>query len=370
MNKGKVKVLYIITGLTIGGAEILLLNLIKSINRDIFDCSVLYLKNKSELNEEFSKIDVKIYNNAKYSFFNPCKYYEIYKIIKGNNIDILHTHLVHSNLIGRIIGSLAGAKCIINSEHNTSNWQKKNFLLINFYKYTLKYVDIIHCISNSVKYKVNEFIGGEKLKVIYNGIDIEDFQSKEQKELKDRLLLQQSYPIIGCVSRLDRRKGIEYLIKAVKILKEDYVNIKLLLVGDGPERERLSRLVIEFDLTKQVIFTGKIAEVQKYLQLFDLFILPSLQEGLSIAIIEAMASGVPVIASEVDGIPEVITNNSDGILIPPENESEIAYAAKRILEDRNLMNKLVNNAYTKVRNRFDIKKVAIKFQELYLESIK
>lgn len=371
MKSRRIKILFIITGLKLGGAEILLLNLVKNINREIFDCSVLYLKGKPDIEEEFQTLQINVFNNSKYSIFNPFKYIDIYNKIKENNIEIIHSHLIQSNLLARIIGRLAGVKSIINSEHNTSNWKSNNFFLFSFYKYTLRYVDIIHCISNSVKEHMLKFInnGNSKIRLIYNGIEIEKFKSK-QVGAKKLLSLEKSFPIIGSISRFDKRKGIEYLIKSVALLKTKYENIKLILIGDGEEKETLLRLVKKLEIEEQVIIIGKTFNIQKYLSVFDVFVLPSLQEGLSIAIIEAMASKIPVIASNVDGIPEVISHNDDGILISPKNETEISQAVIKLLEDEKLKDTLVNNAYEKVVSKFDIKKIVKEFESLYMELTK
>lgn len=368
MEKKKLKILYMITGLKLGGAEIQLLNMVKNINRDLFDCSILYIKGEPDIEGDFNNLNIKVYNNSIYSLFNPIKYVEIFRIIKNNDFDILHTHLIHCNLIGRVIGRLAGVKSIINSEHNTSNWQKNNFFLIILYKITLKYVDIIHCISNSVKTKITDKIDidNKKLRIVYNGINMNHFITK-QEGIKKELFSIEPYPVLGCVSRLDKRKGLEYLIRAIKILKNTYKNIKLLLVGEGSEKKSLTKLVNDLKLEEQILFVGKTNETKKYLQALDVFVLPSLQEGLSIAIIEAMAAGVPVIASNVNGIPEVVTNNLDGILIDPQDEYKIAKAVEKLINNKTFRDSLVENAYEKVKVKFDIKNIVNEFQDLYLE---
>jgi glycosyltransferase involved in cell wall biosynthesis len=371
LKSRKIKILFIITGLKLGGAEILLLNLVKNINREIFDCSVLYLKGKPDIEEEFQTLQINVFNNSIYSIFNPLKYLDIYNKIKENNIEIIHSHLIQSNLLARIIGRIAGVRSIINSEHNTSNWKSNNFILFNIYKYTLRYVDIIHCISNSVKEHMLRVINdrSDKIRLIYNGVEVEKFKSK-QVGVKKTLSLEKSFPIIGSISRFDKRKGIEYLIKATKLLKTKYVNVKLVLIGDGEEKRMLLNLIKKLEIEEQVLIIGKTIEVEKYLSVFDVFVLPSLQEGLSIAIIEAMASRIPVVASNVDGIPEVISHNHDGILVNPKDETEIFQAVTNLLEDEKLKDALVNNAYGKVVSKFNIKKIVREFELLYVELTK
>jgi len=370
METHKTKILYIITGLDIGGAEILLLNIVKNLNRDLFNCSVLYLKGNADISRQFSELNIDVYDNSRYSFFNPYKYWKIFDLIRHKNFDIVHSHLIHSNLIARIIGKASNVKVIINSEHNTSNWKFKNLPVIFLFKITLRYVNILHCISKSVKDHILNIISidNSKLKVIYNGICLDRFKNNKSRK-KSTINFSNSYPIIGCVSRFDKRKGIEYLIKAIGLLKVKYKDIKLILVGDGPQRSFLSRLVKELNLVDQVVFVGKTFEVEKYLSIFDFFVLPSLQEGLSIAIIEAMASGVPVIASNVGGIPEVITHKYDGILIRSKNENDISEAIIQLNNNKELKNKLISNAYNKISAKFDIRKIVKEFESMYIDSV-
>jgi len=370
METHKIKILYIITGLEIGGAEILLLNIVKNLNKDLFNCSILYLKGKADIGGEFSELNIDVYNNSRYSFFNPYKYWKIFNLIKQKKIDIVHSHLIHSNLIARIIGKASNVKVIINSEHNTSNWKFKYIPFIILFRITLRYVNLVHCISNSVRDHILSIItiDNSKLKVIYNGICLDRFKNNKFQKTST-INYSNSHPIIGCVSRLDKRKGIEYLIKAIGLLKVQYKDIKLILVGDGPQRSFLNRLVKELSLVDQVVFVGKTFEVEKYLSIFDFFVLPSLQEGLSIAIIEAMASGVPVIASNVGGIPEVITHKQDGILIKAKNENDIFEAVIQLNNDKKLKSKLISNAYDKISAKFDIRKIVKEFESMYTHYI-
>jgi glycosyltransferase involved in cell wall biosynthesis len=155
------------------------------------------------------------------------------------------------------------------------------------------------------------------------------------------------------VGRLSHEKGLEYLIRAVEYLNREKYDVKVSLCGDGPERERLSGLVRESGLSDSVKFHGYIPwgkELSRISSGSDLFVLPSHSEGVPKVLLEAMAAGLPVIATNVGGIPDIITNNENGILIPPGSPEAIADAVKLVMENSSLREKLIENGYGFVKN--------------------
>jgi glycosyltransferase involved in cell wall biosynthesis len=178
---------------------------------------------------------------------------------------------------------------------------------------------------------------GKTVTIIPYGVDVDAFHPEARPE---RMPL-----VIGSVARLSPEKGLEYLLRAVALLREradarfePQPNIEVLLAGDGPARERLEDLTAELRIDSVVRFLGEIAheEVPAVLQRFDIFAMPSTWEGFGVAALEASAMQLPIIASDIHGIPDVVINGETGILTPPRDVEAIAGAMSRLMEDADL----------------------------------
>jgi len=226
----------------------------------------------------------------------------------------------------------------------------------------LKNTDQIIAISDEVKEFLIEYfkVSDSKIEVIYNGIDFDKFLSF-QKPDKDW------EPVFGTIARLDKIKGHIYILEALKKMRNEGIKLpKFIFIGDGPERENLEYFVKENDLLN-VKFVGEVLDVGQYLKQINVFVFPSLSEGLGIAIIEALVAKKLVIASNVGGVKELIKDNKTGILIKPTNVDDLYKAIKWVLENKNEAIKLRTEAFKWVnenRQLFDIKDVSKKYLEV------
>ena len=168
------------------------------------------------------------------------------------------------------------------------------------------------------------------------------------------------------VGRLTKAKGVDILLKAIKILKEKYQKeIKAAIVGKGYLEEELKELVMELEIEKEIEFLGVRRDIEKLMKSTKLFVLPSRWEGLPLTILEAMSSGAGIIATKVGGIPEIIQNGKEGILISPEDSETLAGAIAELLKDRELRVKLGINAYKKVKEKYSIEVYTKNILEFY-----
>ena len=179
--------------------------------------------------------------------------------------------------------------------------------------------------SSAIKKYFKE-IGCKNIEVIPNGIDLRRFENLERKPHDGFVVM--------AVARLEKVKGLQYLIEAIGKLK--IVNCKLLVIGDGSERKNLENLTREFGLGEKVKFLGEIQNerIPEYLTQADCFVLPSLKEGFGIAVLEAMAAGIPVVASKVGGILDIIEDGKTGLLVEPGNAEAIAGAIQEVYSSR------------------------------------
>ncbi|MCK4576135.1 glycosyltransferase [candidate division WOR-3 bacterium] len=364
----KIKVFYIITGLDIGGAEKLLLSTLKELNRNIFIPVVLSLYKNSAYLKAFEKTRTKIYYLGYTNKHNPFIIRRIVQIIRIEEPDIVHTHLPHATVWGRIAAYLSGVRTVFTTEHNISIWKRRHFIFYVLYKLTYRLNTSIIAVSDAVKKKmINEFgIPHEKIKVIYNGVDFDEIKSVTTCP---RDLLHLSHPIIGTIGRLHKRKGHASIVKGFKTIIKHFQKANLLIVGEGKQREHLQELIKRLELDHSIHLLGSRKDITEILNLIDIFVFSSIEEGLGIALIEACASGKPCIASNIGGIPEIIEDGKNGFLVPPSNSIAIADRIIKLLKDRELCDRMGMLGKRVVIKKFNIVNKVKELQDLYLQSL-
>jgi glycosyltransferase involved in cell wall biosynthesis len=189
--------------------------------------------------------------------------------------------------------------------------------------------------------------------------------------LRTRLGIDESERVVLSVGRLSREKAHLDLIEGFKLLREDSpdISLKLIIVGDGPERARLEAAAESFGVRELVTFTGQVGDVQSFFAMADVFALPSHSEGSPNVLLEAMAANVPVVATAVGGVPEMVENNESALLVAPNDPPALAAAIARLLNDRDLAPRLISNAATLVETRFNPNNYTRSLVEIYREVI-
>lgn len=368
-NRGKIKVLNIITALGIGGAEKLLLSTVRRLNSDRFISIVLSLYQDKEYEGEFLETANRVIKINYTSKLNPLIIKNIASVIRHEKPAIVHTHLPHATIWGRIAAKMSGVELILTTEHNTSVWKRKKGIFYILYKLTYRINNLIIAISDAVRNKMIESFGipKEYIKVIHNGIE---FDEQRKYNLSRYKLSQIQHPIIGTIGRLHKAKGHEYLVRAFATVKRKFPNANLIIVGDGNQRVHLRRLSEKLSLSNSVFFLGKRKDIYRILQAIDVFVFPSLEEGLGIALIEACAQGKSCIASNTGGIPEVIVDGKNGFLVAPGDESAIARKVLEILRDDKKRHEIETNAKLMCREKFNIAKKVKELENIYLKLYK
>lgn len=206
-----------------------------------------------------------------------------------------------------------------------------------------------------------------KFEVIYNGINPEKFRAGKNTAVKKKLGMKPFSPLISWSGRIIEQKGLEYLIKAMPLVVKRMPTTKLLIIGTGTDVKKLRKLAAKLKVGNSVIFYGSIAynELNNVLRGCDVFAFPSIWEPFGIAILDAMASGLPVVASKEGGIPEIVENGKDGFLVEKKNSRQLAEALVKILEDKKLRDKMARNAERHAKTKFAWKKIARQTLALY-----
>ena len=358
--KEKIKVLEIIDSLGSGGAESLLKNFVLEAKKNrLLNIEIATLYSNAIFKKEIEDAGISIWDLVLTFKFNLMGVIELIKLIKERKYDIIHVHLFPADVFAAI-ASLFLPRNIkwIFSEHGAHNRRRtlKIFKILDNFTYS-RYSKIV-CVSKQVELVLLNWIPSNKgkTKVISNAVPIPKFLNPCSVKTYDILF----------VGRLTKQKSVEILLKAIKILKNKYSkNLKIAIVGDGELKENLNNLTVELEVNREVKFLGVRKDVKELMVSSKIFVLPSRWEGFGIVIIEAMSNMLPVIATNVGGIPELIEDGKDGILVPPENPKALARAISNLLENEELREKLSKAAYKKVREKYSINAYSVRMLDFY-----
>jgi glycosyltransferase involved in cell wall biosynthesis len=370
----KINILHIYQNSKIGGVQQQLLSLLKAYSRERFNPIFCCLGPKEEIGKEIegTKIEFIPLNKLRYNRFSPGIVLELYRLMKKKQIHVVRTHRYRSNLYGRFAAFLAGVPVIIASVHDNYRTDKRPKRRI-MNRILSKITDKIVAVSEDVKEDIIRYdsIDPSKIEVIPNGIDVERFNpEKNTANIRKEFSLEEDDIVIGFIGRIVPAKGLEYLLNALPYLKEEFKSIKLLIVGEGSLVEELKERAKKNNIFDNILFTGKRRDIPEILASINIFVMPSIAEGLPNALLEAMAMGKPIVTTEVGGIPEIVKNGFNGLLVPPRDTLSLSKAIKELISNDQLAAKLGQAARDLVHDNLSIKAIAQKWQSLYLSILK
>lgn len=354
------KILHIINDLRIGGAEKLISEIIPMINNyEGIKCDLLILNNKhNDFYKELSNknINIKILNyKNNYSLFN---YFHILKEIK--NYDIVHSHLFPSNYWVALSRVFYRKKILITTEHSTHNKRREKKWFRPIEQIIYKSYNKIISISDSTEFNLNEWlknINKDKFITIDNGINFSLFNSA--LPYGKEIFFKKEDFLIAMVGSFTIQKDQETIIKSLKNCPEI---IKLLLIGTGPREGEIKKLVFELDLENRVRFLGKRKDIPEILKTIDISIVSSNWEGFGLVAVEGMASGNPVIASNVDGLKQIV--EGVGLIFQKGNYNELSKIINELFKNKVLYNQLKEKSIINAQ-KYDINIMVLKYIKLY-----
>ena len=356
MPTKKIKIIHVIGPMGYGGAERLLLDLCRKIDKSRFDVSVLSVKKKGPLLEKFIEAGIRVEVLEKKFRLQLSLIKKIATIFEQEKPDIVHTHLFLGDFYGGTAALLAKVPVVMSTKHDImhESWWRDFFSR----KIRQRFTKIVAISQATKKFLIkNEKIPAKKIEVIYNGIDVAKFYSDGANILNDENV------VLGTVGRLSKEKGQKHLIRACRFLKTKLW--ELLMVGNGPMLNELQRSAIMLGLQDKITFVGEVPDVRPYLEKMDIFVLPSVSEGLSLAVIEAALAGRFVIATSVGGVPEIIKDKETGLLFRPKNIEQLVGHLNWAMEHRHDAKRMAAQLQKDVLERFDINKIIFQYQKLY-----
>lgn len=367
------RVFHLITELDTGGAQAALYRLLSRLDQNRFSPVVACFYNGDKaFGQQIRGLGIPVVDlSTRQRKWRLDALWRLYRLLRHEHPQLLHTWLYHANIAGRVIGRLAGIPAILSAERNiqlSSPWRD----YLN--RLTAPLARRITCVSQSVADYAISHIGlpSQKIRVIPNGVDMELYARLPDKTVaRPQFDLPRDGLLIGAVGRLHPVKNFDLLIRAFASLIPAFPQASLILIGDGPLRQELTRLAEELGLVqgRDIYFLGDQRAIPILLSTLDIFTLPSRYEGMPNAVLEAMASGLPVLSTASGGTLEIIQDNINGLLVPPGNLPALKEALIRLLSDQDLRLRLGKAARERVQQHFSLENTINLTSHLYEEML-
>ena len=351
----------------LGGAEIAAYNIAKQLSKRGYEVHVVAISDHNLPKEStqngfcvhrIKTIEIPLLRNTIYAIKSLF-------MVRKIEPDIVHSHSIsfhNAGLPAFLIKKILKIPYVAygrGSDVYLSSFEK------SFKKAVLKNSDATIALTNDMKIAM-QTIYDKSISVIPNGCDPTKFENLSKRDLRDKLKIKEDEKVMIFVGRLHPIKGLQYLIEAMKIIYKKYPKSRLLIVGDREDRNNLENLVKKLNLNKYVTFIGMVPNeaVPEYMVAADVFVLPSLSEGFPTVIVEAMASGIPIVATKVGGVPEIIKDGENGFLVEPMNSEEIAEKVLLLLNNDELRKRISEKNKEEVK-KYNWESIAEKLEEIY-----
>jgi glycosyltransferase involved in cell wall biosynthesis len=361
----RIKVIHVVEDLKVGGQEKVIAAIATGLNPEKFDVEVWCLARGGAVADYLRRtgISVKVLNFS--SYHRPLEIARLAKRMRRSRADIIHTHGYFAGTFGRLAAILACIRHVLAHVHTSDFSLCRRHILIE--RLLACFTRRIICVSRAVQDFVKDIerIPAKKTGVIFNGV--KRFQGEEGNPISRSTL---DYGAEDCilvsVGSLVENKGHRILIDSMRMLVPEYPALRLLIVGDGPLRSELEGLVGRLKLSGRIKFTGIVKDIDSVLVLADIFILPTrYREGMSLALLEAMQQGLPIISTFIGGIPEAVEHERTGLLVPSGDVRALADAIARLAADANLRQAMGNAARRRCEQRFTVEKMVAQIESLY-----
>ena len=367
MAQSPLKVLHLTFDMGIGGTEQVIRQLISQMNPDHYQNHIACIDGRiGALGELLADQGIRVHAHPRRPGLDFKLIRWLHRLIKKEGFQVVHCHQYSPYSYGWFGHWGTGARLVFTEHgrfHPDRHRKKARWLNPLMARTTSHLVAISGATRDAlVEY---EYLPASKIDVIYNGIKGLKAEPEKQRTLKISLGVNNSDKVIGTVARLDAVKNQALMLKATRQLVDAGYPIKLLLVGDGPEREALEAQSKSLGLADQVIFTGFQTEPGDYLSLMDVFLLPSFTEGTSMTLLEAMSLGIPTVATSVGGTPEIVVQGETGLLVASDDLTAFKQAIEQLLNDKILFKKMSKAAKERFEAQFTAKAMAEQYQKRY-----
>ncbi|MBI2472792.1 MAG: glycosyltransferase family 4 protein [Planctomycetes bacterium] len=379
----KIRVLHVITRLEKGGAPAVLLEVLRRCDKRQFVHHIATGLARESENDMiafakdmgFQVFVIPALIRDIHPFLDVYALLKLYFLIRKGRYDIVHCHTSKGGFIGRLAARMAKVHGIIYSPHGDifeGYFGKiKTCLFVWLERFSAGFTDkIITLTKNGIEPYLKAEIGQKsQFDYIYNGVDIESLEKRKVDRIRKRqeIGVDSDCFLVVTAGRLVPVKGYTYLISALDQVRKEIPNIRLVFLGDGELKEELIRQTKILGLENHVRFLGMRNDVPEIISCSDLFVLPSINEGFGVVLLEAMAMKCPIVATNVGGVPEVVLDGETGILVPSKDTRQLVSAIVKLLKDHSFASRMAENGYQRLRTYFDIKDTVSKTERMYKE---
>jgi glycosyltransferase involved in cell wall biosynthesis len=367
MHMNRLRVLHLIHHLDVGGAESLLCELLPRFDRAAFEMHAACLLYEGALAGLLRERGIPVHLLAKKAGPDVLAVGRLVRLLRRLQIDILNTHEFSAGLWGRLAAVLARTPAVVVTVHKEAGWQNplKHAL---FNRLLLPRTDRMVAVSGRVAASLvrHERVPEDRIEVIENGIDASRFRSAEDRAAcRARLGLPAGVPIAGMVARCRAEKGGRHFVEAAALLKKEGRHVLFVLVGDGPDLAEWKNLAASLGAADRLVFAGRQVDTPSWYTAFDVAVCPSLEESFGLSAIEAQAAGVPLVATRAGGLPDVLNDAVDALLVPPADTAALARGIAGILDAPALAARLWHAGIDNVASRFLIDRTVERYAGLY-----
>jgi len=357
---------HLVQGLDIGGLEKIVASLVLSLDSAAFESRVICYDELGSLVPRLEQAGIEVQLLKRKPGVDLGYVARLFSHLSSHSADILHLHNPTALFYGTLAGWFARVPVIVYTDHGRDFESSRRNRLTHWL--FARMVDQVVAVSDSMKRQLVEIEGvpAACVMVIQNGIGADCFAGPGRRhEVRAALGLYEGQPVLGVVARLDRVKNHALLLRAMKRILDRLPTAMLLVIGDGPLRGALEALAVEVGVSEHVTFLGAREDVPNLLAAIDVFVLPSISEGLSLTLLECCAAGRPMVATDVGGNREVIRHGENGLLVPPGDEQALAFAVTGVLTDHQRAARMGEAARRRFEAEFSLDTMVSRYRALY-----
>lgn len=364
----KIPVAHVFLSLNIGGMEKVGLDLIKNMDQEKYEHFVVCLDELGYFGEKLKEDGFPVFAFHKGQGYTFSLLLKLIRFFRKNNIRIVHTNNPAPHFWGGMAAFLAGVKIRIHTKHGRNFINIKKKVFINRLSALLSH-RVVSVSRDSAELTKNiERVPERKISIILNGVDTDYFRKQTKNEaLYKEFGIAPGKTVIGCISRFSTDKDYETLIKAFNEVLKEKANLVLLLVGDGETKKEMMALADKLQIKEKVIFSGFRSDILDLLNFLDIFILSTHTEGISISLLEAMATEKAVIATDVGGNGEIVEHGQNGCLVAENDVAGLKEMILYLLNDEHEKNRMAKAARKLVVGKFSLQKTVAQYEALYEE---
>ncbi len=383
-NTRKIKIAQVITRMDWGGSPDVLRIICQNFDPEIYDLWIFIGRTKHPTDKTRLFLDA---FKERITFIAELRrevnlwkdwqaFWKLFGKFKQERFDIVHTHTAKAGALGRLAAKMAGIPVIIHTPHGHNFYGYFNGfisrVIILIEKVLAVFTDRLIALTELEKQDYLKFRVADEQKtvLVYIGLELDKFLANNANKVKGSFSINNREKVVGYVGRLDPIKGAQFFVEAARLCLQKNTALKFILVGEGILRKELEVKVTLWGLNDKIVFTGWRDDIPDIMSILDILVLPSLNEAVGIVLIEAQSLGVPVVASNVGGIAEIIKDKQTGILVEPADPQAIAEAVKELLDNPQKMLAMSDAAKNRVKDRFKAENMVQATLNIYQDVLK